>query len=117
MPFGLRNAPTTFQRMVEVVLKGLEEFSIVYINDILIAFKCWIDHLSHIRLVLDRLGNANLKAKPKKCEFGRQKLVYLGHKLGGGTMSVPEERVEAFKKYPGLRPGRTLKDSWKCYHT
>ena len=67
MPFGLKNAPATFQRMMDVVLQGLESFLVLYIDDVLIFSNCWEDHLEHIRVVIERLQAAGLRAKPSKC--------------------------------------------------
>ena len=68
MPFRLRNAPTTFQRIMHVVLDGLEEHSGSYIGDILIHSSSWEEHLKHVREALQRLKDNGLMAKPKKCQ-------------------------------------------------
>ena len=68
MPFGLVNAPSTFQRLMETVLAGLSgETCIVYIDDIIVPGATFQEHLSNLRAVLDRLRSAKLKLKPKKC--------------------------------------------------
>ena len=102
MPFGLKNAPATFQRMMDVVLQGLESFSVPYIDDILIFSNCWEDHLEHIRAVIERLQAAGLTAKCSKCLWGKSSLEYLGHVVGEGKVSVPQAKVAALRHY--LRP-------------
>ena len=85
MPFGLRNAPTTFQRLLDTVLAGLEVYGVPYIDDILIFSETWDDHLRHVRVVLGWLSEAKLTAKPVKCEWEKRYVNYLGHKVGEGT--------------------------------
>ena len=102
MPFGLKNAPATFQRMMDVVLQGLESFSVPYIDDILIFSNCWEDHLEHIHAVIERLQAAALTAKRSKCLCGKSSLEYLGPVVGEGKVSVPQAKVAALRHY--LRP-------------
>merc|ERR1711893_475738 len=80
MPFGLCNAPSTFQRLMEKVLKGLIWKSVVvYLDDIVIYSKTIDDHMVHLRQVLDRFKEHQLKLKPRKCELFRSQVRYLGH--------------------------------------
>lgn len=70
MPFGLCNTPATFQRIMQVVLSGLEwQSCFVYLDDILIASRTFHDHLRHIQEVFERSRAAGLHLKPKKCLF------------------------------------------------
>ena len=64
MPFGLCGAPATFQRMMDTVLHGLEQFSAAYLDDIVIYSNTWNEHLQHIQAVFKRLRHAGLTAKP-----------------------------------------------------
>ena len=79
MTFSFYNAPATFQRVMQVVLAGLEWSSFVYLDDILIASKTFDEHLNHLREVFDGLHKAGLSLKPKKCLLLRKELLYLGH--------------------------------------
>ena len=82
MLFGLCNAPATFQRLMQVVLSGLEWNScFVYLDDILIASVTFDDHLQHLRQVFHRLRKASLHLKPKKCFLFRENVLYLGHEV------------------------------------
>ena len=80
MPFGLVNAPSMFQRLMETVLAGLiGETCIVYIDDIIVPGATFQEHLSNLRAVLDRLRSAKLKLKPKKCNLAEQQVKSLGY--------------------------------------
>jgi hypothetical protein len=68
MPFGLANAPATFERLMEQVLTGLPlNTALIYLDDVLVAGKTFLDQLSHLRSVLQRLRDAGLKLAPEKC--------------------------------------------------
>ena len=67
MPFGLCNTPATFQRLMDLVLAGLQWSScLVYLDDIIVTGKTFLEHLHHLRVVFDRLREANLKLMPAK---------------------------------------------------
>ena len=84
MPFGLCNAPTTFMRVMNDVFRPfLDDFLIVYLDDILVFRKTWEAHVGHVKQVSDTLKKDKLYVKLSKCEFGKTSLVYLGHIVGG----------------------------------
>ena len=71
MPFGLVNAPATFQRLMEVVLSDLaRDVCLVYLDDILVMGKTFEEHMDHLKKVFERIRNAGLRLKPKKHVFG-----------------------------------------------
>ena len=71
MPFGLTNAPSTFQPLMNAIFKPyLRNFFLVFFDDILVFSSCLIDHLSHLKIVLEILLSHQLYAKMSKCEFG-----------------------------------------------
>jgi len=71
MPFGLTNAPATFQRLINYVLYDyLNDFVVVYLDNILVCSDTFEEHLAHLRKVFIKLGEANLVIKLKKCKFG-----------------------------------------------
>ena len=96
MPFGLKNAPAHFQRMR--ALKDCREVSSPYIDDVLIFSKEPKEHPQHVKTVLLALRQAGLTAKPSKCEWGREYLTYLGHRIGRGKVAVPEARALDYRK-------------------
>ena len=102
MPFGLRNAPVTFQRLMDQVLDGMLEFAGAYIDDVTIYNQSWEDHMTHVALLLEKLKKVGLTAKPSKCQWGASSLTFLGHTVGGGIVSVPDCRIIAIKQY--VRP-------------
>jgi hypothetical protein len=82
MAFGLRNAPATFQRLVQKVLSGLERFTGAYLDDIIIFSSTWPEHVSHLDQVFARLRSAGLTVKKSKCVFATAEVEFLGHKIG-----------------------------------
>lgn len=80
MPFGLKNAPATFQRCMNNILRPLlNKHCLVYLDDIIVFSTSLDEHLNSLRLVFDKLAEANLKLQPDKYEFLRQETTFLGH--------------------------------------
>ena len=68
MPFGLKNAPVTFQRLMETILSGLiRNVCLDYLDDIIVTGRTFAEHLANLRRVFLRLREAHLKLKPLKC--------------------------------------------------
>ena len=107
MPFGLRNAPSIFQRTMEVVLRDCFHCSAPYIDDIVVFSRNGREHVQHLREVLGALQKNGLTMKREKCLFGRTRLQYLGHVIGGGEMAVPSHRATAMAEF---KQPRTKKD-------
>ena len=88
MPFGLCNTPAVFQRLMDLVLSGIQwERCLVYIDDIVIMGKTFERHLQNVILVLERLRRAGLRLKPSKCSLFQEKGVYLVHMRGNSHRS------------------------------
>ena len=102
MPFGLSGAPATFQRMMDNLTRGLNESTGAYLDDLVIYSSTWEEHLQHVRAVLSRLREAGLTAKPRKCQFGMFKCIYLGHVAGSGQISPDPSKLEAIESFPIL---------------
>ncbi|XP_072169909.1 uncharacterized protein [Diadema setosum] len=100
MPFGMQGAPATFQRLVDQVLRGVNEFATAYIDDIIIYSESWDEHLAHVREVLGRLRAAGLTAKPSKCKFARKEVLYLGFVLGEGCVKPEPAKIDAVVNFP-----------------
>jgi hypothetical protein len=101
MPFGLTNAPGTFQRLMDEVLREtLDEFTAVYIDDIIIYSNTFEEHLQHVEEVLRRLKEAKLVIKLKKCMFIQEEIKLLGHIVGRNGIKTDPEKIEKVKNYP-----------------
>lgn len=101
LPFGLKTAPSTFQRMMDFVLRSLKwTIALVYLDDIITHSKTFEEHLVRIELVLQALEIAKLTLKPSKCKFAENKLKILGHIVSENGIEVDPEKVEAVKYYP-----------------
>ena len=107
MPFGLMNAPSTFQRLISKVLIGCETFTAAYIDDVLIFSTNEQQHKAHLRKVLTCLSNHNLRVKFKKCSFFKTEMPFLGHVLTKGSVKVEPEKIEALGRW--RRPLTTVK--------
>ena len=101
MPFGLCNAPATFERLMEQVLSGVDlATALVYLDDILVHAATFAKHLGHLRLVLTRLQQAGLKLSPKKCFLLQRRVKYLGHVISKEGVAMDEEKLEAVRDWP-----------------
>ncbi|MBW0461613.1 hypothetical protein O181_001328 [Austropuccinia psidii MF-1] len=97
MPFSIKNAQAHFQRMMDTIFQDeiLEGCMVVYIYDIIIYSETWEDHVQYIDRVLSKCTPINLKISPKKCNFGQQELLALGHKVSGLSLEIDQNKVAA----------------------
>ena len=101
MSFGLCNAPSTFQRAMNLVLRGLTWKTVLaFLDDVLVLGKDFQDHLNNLREVLDRFREYNLKLKPQKCVLFRTKAKFLGKIVSGDSVEVDPENISAVKDWP-----------------
>ena len=101
MPFGLCNAPATFERLMDKVLSGLHwETLLVYLDDVIVFGSSVPEELARLKQVFHRLRQANLKLKPKKCHLFKTKVSYLGHEVSDMGISTQTEKTEAIKNWP-----------------
>ena len=99
MPFGLCNAPSTFQRTMDTVLAGLKwQTCLVYIDDILVFSPTFPIHLDRLEAVLSRLRRHNLKLTAKKCSFGSSELQFLGYVVTPHGLRVDPAKIDAVRK-------------------
>jgi hypothetical protein len=102
MPFGLCNAPATFERLMEVALRGmLWTQCLVYIDDIIVYGRTFEDTLRNLSDVLDRVIQCGLTLKPKKCLLFREELLYLGFRVSGKGVRPDLAKVESVKAWAG----------------
>jgi hypothetical protein len=110
MPFGLTNAPATFQAYINRALRGLvDDFCVVYLDDILIFSKTEEEHHQHLELVVERLRNAELYANPKKCEFFKTEVEFLGFIIGSKGIQMDPARIETITEWRN-HPPKTFRD-------
>ncbi|CAA0843123.1 Uncharacterized mitochondrial protein AtMg00860, partial [Striga hermonthica] len=101
MPFGLCNAPSTFQFAMNSIFKEyLHKFVLVFFDDILIYSKSWGEHLGHLRVVLEILEANSFHIKPSKCSFGQMMVEYLGHFISHEGVKVDPRKIEAMVDWP-----------------
>ncbi|MBW0559684.1 hypothetical protein O181_099399 [Austropuccinia psidii MF-1] len=102
MPFGIKNAPAHFQRIMDTIFQEeiLQDWIVVYIDDIIIYSDTWEDHVQYIDRVLSNCRPRTLKIALKKCNFGQQELLALGHKVSGLCLVIDQNKVEAVLQKP-----------------
>lgn len=104
MPFGLCNAPGTFQRLMQRMFGGQQcQSLLLYLDDIVVFSSSVSQHLERLELVLSRLQKEGLKAKLEKCDFFKQQVRYLGHVISNEGVSTDPSKIEAVALWK--RPG------------
>ncbi|GFS99683.1 retrovirus-related Pol polyprotein from transposon 17.6 [Nephila pilipes] len=99
-PFGLSNAPATFERLMETVLRGLSpEACVIYLDDIIIVGRDFEEQPNNLRKVLEKLKQANLKLNPAKCNLFRREVSYLGHIISAEGVRTDPRKVAVVKEW------------------
>ena len=100
LTFGLTNAPATFQSVMNDMLREfVNDFVVVYLDDILIYSKSAEEHERHLRKVLQKLREHKFYANLKKCEFMKQEIAFLGHIVGVNGIKVDPRKVQAVSEW------------------
>jgi hypothetical protein len=101
MPFGLTNAPATWQAFINNVLREhLDVFVVVYLDDILVYSRTYEEHVGHVRKVLQKLKDANLRIKPQKSEFHKQEVLFLGYVVSKDGLKMDDKKVQVVREWP-----------------
>ena len=101
LPMGLRNAPLTFQRMVNSLFAGVIGNGLfVYLDDLIVVSKDMASHFRNLDLVFSRLREAGLKAKLSKCNFLKSRIEFLGHVVDGDGIHTVDSKIKAVKHFP-----------------
>lgn len=101
MPFGLCNAPATFERLMSKVLSGLSwKTCLVYLDDVIVFGQDFETTLNRLEEVLLRLRTAGLKLSPKKCFLFQKRVTYLGHIVTPDGIQVDQSKIDAIKYWP-----------------
>ncbi|GBG64090.1 hypothetical protein CBR_g40539 [Chara braunii] len=101
MPFGLCNAPGTFQHAMNRIFHDyLDKFVIMYLNDILIFSKTVEEHVAHLDKVISLLRQHKFKINGEKCEFGRTRVLYLGHEISAEGLKPDDAKVANIRDWP-----------------
>ncbi|GBN31284.1 Retrovirus-related Pol polyprotein from transposon 17.6 [Araneus ventricosus] len=97
LPFGLKNAPYYFSRLMASLLRNCEDYAVPYLDDVAIFSQSWKDHLRHLEDILDRLSSAKLHIKLSKWQFAQAYVKYLGHLV---LRQPAELKAQAIKDFP-----------------
>jgi hypothetical protein len=101
MPFGLCNAPATFERLMETVRRGLTyDACLLYLDDVIIIGRTFQEHLLNLRKVFERFREARLKLNPGKCHLSQKEVKYLGHIVSTEGISTDNEKLKAVREWP-----------------
>uniref|UniRef100_A0A0A9X844 Retrovirus-related Pol polyprotein from transposon 17.6 n=2 Tax=Lygus hesperus TaxID=30085 RepID=A0A0A9X844_LYGHE len=110
VPFGLRNAPSTFQRVMDNILRGIaNEYCCVYLDDIIVFSTSLQEHINRLEAVFKRLRAANLKIQLDKTDFLRREVGYLGHIVTPDGVKPNPDKIKAVQNYPIPKTTKEIK--------
>lgn len=117
MPFGLCNAPATFQRALEIILDHVRwQVCLVYLDDVIVFSENVDDHGRHLDTVLSLLHDACITLRLRKCFFFQPRLEYLGHVISPGKLAVSSTHIDEFRNFELLRSRRELREFLGAYN-
>ena len=108
MAFGMRNAPATFQRLMQRVLSGVANCE-VYLDDVVVYSADWQTHVETLSVVFQCLQDASLTLNLAKCEFAKATITYLGKKVGQGQVRPVDAKITAITEFPAPTTKRELR--------
>ena len=110
MPFGLCNAPATFQRnMNEIFFNEIGDFIIVYMDDIIIFSKTLDEYMDHLRRTFNRLRSYGMKINREKCQFAQDSLVFLGYIIGKDGIRTDPAKIKKVQDFPSPRNAKEIR--------
>lgn len=108
MPFGLCNSGSTFQRLTDAVIAGLEN-CFGYLDDLVLVSSSWEEHVSLLNRVIERLERANLTVNLEKCELFKSSLVFLGYVVDSQGLRASQDKIKAVVDFPRMRCQRDVR--------
>ena len=122
MPYGLCNAPATFQRLMQNCLGELNlTFALIYLDDVIVHSRTPEDHLTRLQAVFDRFAMHGLKLKPSKCHFFKDTITYLGHEISKDRMLPGDDNVHSIAElappstFTGIRRFLGATGYFRCF--
>lgn len=111
MPFGLKNAPAVFQRVLSGIIRrrGLSKFCVNYLDDILIFSRTFEEHILHIQQLISAIFEEGFRLNFKKCNFAKSTIQYLGHIISPNSVTPLHDNVVAVKAFPAPSSRRSLR--------
>ncbi|GBG60453.1 hypothetical protein CBR_g5627 [Chara braunii] len=110
MPFGLTNTPATCQRAMNDIFRDiLEQYVLVYLDDILVYSRTLEEHLRHLRDVIDHLRRHGFYAKLSKCRFAQHKVDFLGHYVSDQSLHMDDAKITAIAEWPAPTSAKQLR--------
>jgi len=101
MPFGLKNATSTFTRTMSTVFKELgDKFLKIFVDDLNIHHENWEEHLQHLDVVFFKLREVNLKLNPSKCCFAAKNITFQGHVVSNEGAKPDPGKIDAVVHFP-----------------
>lgn len=111
MPFGLKNSPATFQRLMNQVLSDLQGNKLfVYFDDIVIYANSLCEHAIKFNKLTKQVADAKLKLQSDKCEFLKWEVVYLSHIIGENGVKPDPKKIIAVKEFPRSQNSKNIKE-------
>ncbi|GFY68426.1 enzymatic polyprotein [Trichonephila inaurata madagascariensis] len=98
LPFGIKNAGSTFQKSMDQVLSPHHNYCRSYIDDVAVFSETWSDHMQHLEDVFKTVREVGLTVNLEKCDFGKSRVKFLGHVVGSGKHAPDPQKVETMSK-------------------
>lgn len=111
LPFGLKTAPAIFQRILTSIIRKhkLSDFTVNFIDDILVYSKTFEEHIKHLSLLLEAISKEGFRLKFSKCNFAQDSVKYLGHIIQNNTVTPLKDNLIAIKEFPIPKTKRNIR--------